>query len=208
MGYNLLQVRQDKISVSGDDNVRDFIDRATRMLAVEYIRYSYDVPETREKRIRDAEAAIISEQNLEMKAQLFRRFLQLDVDSPFEASFLYGTLYLDYDIVNYDKWSHEDGVKEMLYAFAPFAKRNAFIGFIGEDCSCWSYVFDGQGSFEEQPVTINWLGERQLLLTRASMATDEDWDEVARMTGCAPRDVWGVKLSISTVDYDLKGDGE
>ena len=65
--------------------------------------------------------------------------------------------YVSYDPEGSEYW-REGAVKAFLNAFAPHARRNAFLGLVGEDMRMWSYVFDGTGSYREISPKIDWTG--------------------------------------------------
>jgi hypothetical protein len=126
-----------------------------------------DLLELEKRRGRLSAATIQSLESLERELLMekddwkkYQKFCDLmeKLDVPFE--FRYGgyrtSLQFWYNIADYDTWNREDQVKALLKAYAPFAQKGEYLGFVGEDLDIWSYAFDGEGSFSEREGCIEW----------------------------------------------------
>lgn len=108
---------------------------------------------TEMKRLRNA---VVSAREFEEKREALHSLLE-KVDCPFDFSIDYGEVGIEYDLGGHDCW-HEDDAEEVLRAIAPYLKKGSWIGFVGEDLSIWTYIFDGEGSFDVVCGSINWTG--------------------------------------------------
>lgn len=105
------------------------------------------------KRLRDA---VLSAKEFEGKKEALLLLLK-GTDCPFDIDIDYGEVGIEYDLRGHDYW-REDDTEEVLRAIAPYLKKGSWIGFVGEDLSIWTYIFDGEGSFDVVYGSINWMG--------------------------------------------------
>ena len=77
----------------------------------------------------------------------------------FEVSAIVGEVFVEYKTGDGGYYWDEDVVIDFLKKFAKFARKDAWIGFIGEDMSLFSCVFNGEGGYEVRHPTINWLAK-------------------------------------------------
>lgn len=105
------------------------------------------------ERLRDA---VLSAKEFEDKKEALYSLLK-KADFPFDISIDHGEVGIEYDLELHGYW-REDDAEEFLYVIAPYLKKGSWIGFVGEDLSIWTYIFDGEGSFDVVHGSINWTG--------------------------------------------------
>lgn len=159
MGYDIYATSHSGLTVKGGAaKVMAFMDSASEKL-LESERDRGRLSSSEFQSLESLGKELLAEKDDWKKYQKFC-FLMEKLDVPFE--FRYGgyrtALQFWYDAANYDTWRREDQVKAILEAYAPYAKKGEYLGFVGEDIACWSYVFDGNGSFEEVACSIDWTG--------------------------------------------------
>ena len=108
---------------------------------------------TEMKLLRDA---VLSAKEFEGKKEALLLLLK-GTDCPFNIDIDYGEVGIEYDLRGHDYW-REDDTEEVLRAIAPYLKKGSWIGFVGEDLSIWTYIFNGEGSFDTVWGSINWTG--------------------------------------------------
>lgn len=141
-----------KLNPENEEKIKKFLDHVDEVHADYYNRYKdpgapkFDNPV---KGIDDIPG------KLEVLEQTLTR-----ARSPFEIRIENGMVDIEYNYAYFGEYWREDRVFLMLDAFAPYAEKGAYIGFIGEDCEMFSYVFDGKGAYTLERPTINWLGEK------------------------------------------------
>lgn len=109
--------------------------------------------------IRKKADEILGMKSVSKKTVLMREFLADDAKYPFAVSTLGdGSLEVVYEAGGWGEWWDNGPVDVTLRAVAPHVKRNAYLGFVGEDMAIWSYVFDGHGSFRTVKPQIDWRG--------------------------------------------------
>ena len=161
MGYYINGYSSKGLYLIGEKDVSAFISQAVPIIKEEALKGYYPSAEI----IEDAAASVLSETDLPKRVEAFRHFTESVLSYPFDIGFEKETLdpehpgpimTIDYDPVEKgDKW-HDAPVLAMVRALAPFMKAGSYLGFIGESECMWSYVFDGNGSFEEANPTIDW----------------------------------------------------
>ena len=141
-----------------------FLDFA-RHLMVEYIAF-LDEKEKRSANYRTHSAQDVRDaygelwgnvRSWEDTLDCLRRFLTNTWDCPFRLETFKGgdSIWFEFDFDSGSNWYGDDELV-FIKAFAPFAKEGAFIGFEGEDNCLWSYVYDGQGDFQECEPSVDW----------------------------------------------------
>ena len=157
-----------------------------------------------------------------------RKFLTDTWDCPFKLDVIGEGDYVwfEFDFDSGAKW-HGDDEMVFIKAFAPFAEEGAFIGFEGEDSALWSYVYDGQGGYQECFPEIDWRHgykkpqddpapddpkaalTRHTGLTVKATVTFRRWEgDVARFNGEAEFDACDALDSMDDDDIAAVGRGE
>lgn len=69
-----------------------------------------------------------------------------------ESMILIENTYIDFSEF-YGKWNEEE-FTDLFQFLAKHVEKGSYIDFTGEDDSHWRILFDGEGSYEEQPATV------------------------------------------------------
>ena len=170
MGYRILRTVQEGLSVEGEAQAAAFMDALAYRLADERLAHRDEEADDDVRRWMDSEAAnVAKERDLAKKAKRLAHFLEDVVYSPFRVELVGGRLEAEYEEADGgDAW-YEGRTLEFLYAIAPYVRKGAYLGFVGEDLSMWSYTFDGKGSFRETYPEIDWAGNGDDALKEALM---------------------------------------
>ena len=158
MGYRIYKTDCDGMCLMGsEEEIMAFLDNAAKKMAehrVSAARPGGSYAELMSEDLKEVLSAAGFAEKKEAMGNLLR-----DAGCPFAFTIGENGVWLDYDLEENDVWAKED-VMEVLRIFAPYAKKDAFVGFIGEDLVIWSYVFDGKGDFRSSICDVNWTGAR------------------------------------------------
>lgn len=167
MGYNIYMAAQEGLIIPSA-KVPEFADDLAKAAVEELKRHSFDDDNdfVEAKKARDA---ILAASSLTRKVVLLHDFLENKVFYPFVvSSYGDGSLEVTYDSTRWGERWKEGPVEEMVNVLSKYVRRNAYLGFVGEDMAIWSYVFDGMGSSHMVYPQIDWTG---------TQIKDEDGEE-------------------------------
>lgn len=157
MGYRIYLSEQEGLDVPAD-KVPEFADSLAKAI-VEEIRNRLPSGDFEVAEAEKARDEILAARGTSRKVVLLYGFLEDKAKYPFSVSgYGDGSLKVSYDSDFWGERWDESRVKAVLGTLAGYVRRNAYLGFIGEDMNIWSYVFDGMGGYREVYPRIDWTG--------------------------------------------------
>jgi hypothetical protein len=159
MGYNIYLSEQGGLVVPAD-RVPEFADSLAKAVVKE-MRGRLPSGDFQVAEAKKACDEILAAGGTSRKVVLLHGFLEDKAKYPFSVSGLGdGSLEVSYDPACWGERWDESRVEAVLGTLARYVRRNAYLGFIGEDMNIWSYVFDGMGGYREVYPRIDWTGTR------------------------------------------------
>ena len=145
MGYRIYHAASHGLCVEGRENILKFMNELAKAMPVEQPDGNAS---TELEFILDEKDVYRKACRLSMWAQKFHCPFDLQADEDLLEAY--------YDESGYGEYWHEDRTVAFLKTIAPYVQKDSYVGFIGEDQSMWSYVFDGQGGFEYRVPELDW----------------------------------------------------
>ena len=203
MSYYIINCDNSGLRLDDLAKASAFVDLAAKNIA--NLLLNQDDSAENLNKIREEYAKIALSNDIADKVNLLNRFAN-HANIPFEFELDGKSLLFNYTGVTCN-W-REDKTETVIYAFAPYAHKGSYIGFVGEDMQIWSYVFDGEGSFAMHEPKIDWIGTTEksnkdwVKFTPESFRSQEDWEEVTELLGYPADEVQSVTIYIDSVYID------